>query len=199
MTNVQILNGVIKYGRTIKTGDFESKRGDVELSFNILEGEGIDGAVHHVLNKATHHLHSLLGHPQDARNLVAAPVAKEESAPKAARGRPAAKPMPVVDASAMVEEEVVPAFLAKKDAAEVVDDEFEAMLGTPVPETTREITDKELMDAVTEVQSRVKNSPGLRKVLNECGVKAPPGRIIDIPQDMRQKYLDEIKKVPPLA
>ncbi len=65
--------------------------------------------------------------------------------------------------------------------------------------SVKEITDKELNDATQSCQARVKNAPAIRKILAELGVKQPGGRLIDLPQDKRQTYIDKLKEVKPLA
>lgn len=61
------------------------------------------------------------------------------------------------------------------------------------------ITDAELMDAVSKAQERVKNAVAIRLLINNCGVKSPPDRLILMPQDQRQKFLDGLKEIKPLA
>lgn len=206
MTQVQITNGVLKYGRTIKTGDFESKRGDVELSFNVPEGDDVDVALVQVQNVARSHLFTLLGCPEDNVGAKAAPkddkpktAAKVEKPKEAAKMPPAAK---ATDAAEVSDE--IPPVIAKQVAAENKKaaeadpmDELSDLLGGA--EEAKEITDKMLTDATQKCQSEVKNAPAIRKILTELGIKMPPGRIIDLPQDKRQTYLGKLKEVKPLA
>lgn len=198
MSNIQITNGVIKYGRTIKTGDFESKRGDVELSFNIPEGEDHDTAVAHVQEKAQGHLFSLLGHPGDTTDRARPPKALKEEKPvaKAPKKLPAA----VVDASVMEDPEVPPLLRGKVAAqkpAEVVEENIDDLLQEG--EEVAQVTDQELNDATQKCQSRAKNAPAIRKLLGELGVRVPPGRIIDLAQEKRREYLNRLEEIKPLA
>ena len=196
---VQITNGKINYGRTIKTGDFESKRGDVELSFSIPEDESHDIAVRHVHFVAKKHLHEILGHPEDKVVLGVAEAPAKPSA-KAEKPKTAAKiPATVAktDDAASVEEpgEKTPAFLGKKD--EAIEDSIDDLLGIDV--AAKDITDKELTDATQKCQSQHKNPTAIRKILTDLGIKMPPGRVIDLPQAKRQEYLDKLLEVKPLA
>jgi hypothetical protein len=212
MSNVQITNGVIKYGRTIKTGDFESKRGDVELSFNIPEGEDHDAAIARVHDTVKHHIHNILGHAEDQGRIAFAKAAGEKIiAEKAAKSPkklpPAAKSTDVEeDLDPLADRAALPKFIEKEveaqnaKAREIVDND-PLGLGDLMGEggATKEITDKELTDATQKCQSRAKNAPAIRKALNELGVKTPPGRIIDLPQEKRQTYLNMLEAIKPLA
>jgi len=57
MTNVT--GGVVKYERTVKTGDFENKKLSVELSFNV--EEGTDGDPTAIVDQAIELVHTKLG------------------------------------------------------------------------------------------------------------------------------------------
>ncbi len=199
MTNVQVTNGTIKYGRTIKTGDFENKRGDVELSFNVPEGEDPHAAIEHVKGMTHSHCHSLLNHKEA---VTEAPVAKK------APGRPPAMPKASIakaapDASAVVEDDPLadradlPAVL-KSVVNPPVEENLDDLMGG-VESVSREITDKEITDATQKCQVRAKNGPAIRKLLNELGVKTPPGRLFDLLQEKRQEYLDKLEAIQPLA
>jgi hypothetical protein len=206
MSNVQITNGTIKYGRTIKTGDFEGKRGDVELSFNIPEGEDAHEAVERVHETVKHHLHLILGHDEDTPDRARPPKPAKET--RTTKKLPAAAKEETKSAET-VDEPKDPAFLAKElaekkaaeaKAGEIVDNDplgLGDLMGEGEP--AKEITDKELTDATQKCQSRAKNAPAIRKALNELGIKTPPGRIIDLPQEKRQEYLNKLDAIKPLA
>ena len=199
-----ITNGTIKYGQTVKTGDYENKRGDVELSFTLAEGQSVDEELNHARSVAHGHLHSMLGINGSAAT-VAAPKApqpaKKAVAKHAVVEKVAETDEEILDRTphpSMPKPPVAKAVVAEnKKAAEVVEENLDDLLGTE--EVAKEITDKEMTDATQRCQAANKNSPAIRKVLNECGVKAPPGRIIDIPQAKRQEYLDKLAEIKPLA
>lgn len=198
MPNVTITNGTVKYGRTVKTGDFESKRGDVELSFTVAEGEDANAAITKVERMAIGHVFDILGVKEDSTRAVHVEVAKseKEKPAKAPKMPTAVKPAVIEpvddlmsDIDGTISQTVAP-------VVESVDDGLGDLLGESV---TEEITDKELMDAAQKCQSANKNSPAIRKILSDLGVKVPPGRIIDVPQAKRQTFLDSLKEVKPLA
>jgi hypothetical protein len=198
MTNVKVTNGVIKYGRSIKTGDFESKRGDVELSFTIAEGADADEAIAAVEGMAIKHVFDILGHQEDSARKAAPKAEAAGKAPKPPKATAAATTK-AADASD-VEEPPAPKFIEKEVAAKAAAAPAEENLDDLLcMEPTKEITDKELTDATQKCQAAVKNAPAIRKLVADMGVKMPPGRIIDIPQDKRQEYLDKLKEVKPLA
>lgn len=199
MSNLQITNGTVKYGRTVKTGDFESKRADVELAFSVPEGEDAENVIERVQDIAMQKCEAILGFSVKAKPAKKDAAVAEE---KPAAGK--AKKIPAVETSAEVEEPVAvaakPAVAAKAGAAEEVgEDNIDDILGMEAPAKEKEITDKELNDATQKCQAENKNSPAIRKLIEEAGVKSPPGRIIDIAQNKRQGYLDGLKKVKPLA
>ena len=102
------------------------------------------------------------------------------------------------DAAALDEEVAAPKAKPKAEEA-VEDDNLDDLMGGDAAPAAKEITDKELNDATQKCQSAAKNAPAIRKILGDLGIKTPPGRIIDLPQDKRQKYLDLLLTVKPLA
>lgn len=96
--------------------------------------------------------------------------------------------------------------LATGKVTETID---QAMCATEVVERAREaamieagtvlITDADLLDATSKRQQDVKNPVAIRKLLTDLGVKSPPGRLVELPQDKRQAYLDRLKDIKPLA
>lgn len=227
----QITNGTISHGKTLKLGEYENKRGDVSLSFNIAEGADPDHAIHHVKTMVHKHLAMVLDTPAPKETAAPAPAAEPEakkSAKKAAKlpkeevksagdaadveeydRAPLPKPkngVIEVDDPLGIEEPVkAPKFIEKevaaanaKAAAEVEDDDLDDLLGTSEPEA-KEITDKELQDAVNKKQAEVKNGPAIRKALGEFGIKSPPGRVIDLQQKDRPKFLELLGQIKALA
>ena len=211
-----ITNGTFKYEQKIKTGDYEHKLSMAELAFTLPDGEDIRHKLDYVRGVAQHHVHATLNAPPvTVSNISVEPKAPANKAPAkgAAKAAEKAAEKTVVDASVIEDDK--PAFLKDKHlnpttgklvseevaaenakaAAEVVDDGLGDILG----EAPKEITDKELTDATQRCQAANKNSPAIRKALKDVGVVSPPGRLIDIAQDKRQKYLDILKEVKPLA
>lgn len=202
-----ITGGTIKYGETRKMAEFENKRADVELAFNVAEGEDAAKAIEVVKDLARNHCHTMLAGVSNAPKYGNAPALAVAVAfndePQASivneanpltttksRGRKPAPKMPAQEEKiTTVEAEIVIPEPPAAPKAEVV-------IAEPVKDG---ITDAELMDATTKCQQKVMNAPAIRKLLNECGVKAPPGRIIDLPQDKRQTFLNGLNSIKPLA
>ncbi len=205
----KITNGTIAVGRTIKTGDYENKRFDVTLSFTVpddAEGDGEDfiGAVGRA---AMRQMNNLIEAKVSEPRAATAKAAAESKAPKPPKGEAKAEPAAkaATDPSGMEDlDPPTPKFIEKEvaaanaKAAEVADEnDISSLMGGAEP--AKEITDKELQDAAQKCMDRCKNAPGIHKVLRELGIKSPPGRIIDLPQDKRHTYLDELLKIKPLA
>ena len=191
---VQITNGSVKYGRTVKTGDFEGKRGDVELTFNIPEGDDIDAAVLHVQEKAVGYIHSLLGQQED-KTILALAGKKAKKLPKATVVEPEED---------VADDRATPPFLKKEVAAQKATKEEEAVEEENIDdllggEEVKEVTDKEITDAVQKCQARAKNAPAIRKLLGDYGIKVPPGRTIDVPQAKRSEFITKLDDIKPLA
>ena len=202
---MQVTNGVIKYGETRKIAEYESKTASVELSFTIAEDEDADHVTNAVGEMVHRHFENMIG-AKLAGVSPAATTAKPAAtkapakAPKIpatpAAEKPAAKP--AADAASMVEEPEAPAATAKAEVQAPEDDGLGDLMGG-APAAATPITDKELTDSTQQCQAKNKNAPAIRKALNDCGVKHPPGRIIDLPQEKRQAYLDKLKEIKPLA
>lgn len=216
---VQITNGRISYGQTVKTGEWENKKGEVELSFSVAEGTDADAAIKQVQTQCRAHLHTMLGlafseqhaHLEGPGNPAgSAAGTKPAAAPKAPKA-PKAAAKNAADASIIDDLTATGAAAgqAGEGTAAHADDAGQAsaageenlddLLGGTITDAPKEITDKELNDATQACQARAKNGAAVRKALNDLGVKTPPGRIIDLPQDKRQAYLDKLKAIQPLA
>lgn len=201
---MQVTNGTVKYGETRKIADFENKRADVELIFTIAEQEEYSAAIDAVKSVAIQKCRDMLGQPTTLKmpevvlvgqELTGAQVLErmnEVLEPKPAKTKKPPK-MPVAENAPVIAAD--PAEIIEPVVETLVQDSLDDIL----PPLTEEITDATLMDATTKQQQQVKNPVAVRKLITECGVKCPPGRLIDIPQDQRQKYLDGLKLIKPLA
>lgn len=208
----QVTNGVVKYGRTVKTGDYENKRADVELSFTVAEGENPEHAIFTVGNMAAAHCNAILNVPNETP--VAKPAAAEapKSVKKAAKVESKAE-APKAE-TVEVDEAEVPAILkgkmldpttgkpAMKNGEIVdndplgIDDGLGDLLG--IAEPAKEVTDVALHDATQKCQDETRNPLAIRKLLDSLGIKAPL-RVIDLAQEKRPAYLEGLKKIRPLA
>lgn len=192
----QITSGTVKYGETRKMADFENKRADVELSFNIPDGQDIEKAIEEVTHAAKEKCFNMFGCHYAP---VLLPVGSDPtpgainppSLPKVHNKRAPKMPAPEhLVSEAMKSPPFDPAAL-------------EEPVANPTPisagSVEKVITDAELMDQTTKHQQMVKNAIAINKLINELGVKKPPGRLIDLPQEKRQEYLDRLKLIQPLA
>lgn len=199
-----ITGGSIKYGETRKMADFENKRVDVELAYNVAAGRNADEAMQQVAMMATKQCQKMLDGKAPIPEWVSKSIVPsvgladtpEKSTtlkqPKRAPKMPVAENMPPNSAPVAEIKAVDPAALEEPiDAAK------------PLPEAQTSdapiITDAELMDATSKHQEQVKNAIAIRKLMNDLGLKAPPGKLIDLPQDKRQEYLDKLILIKPLA
>jgi hypothetical protein len=198
-----ITNGTLKYGQTVKTGDYENKRADVELSFTCAEGEDINEKMEHVKSVARHHLHSLLSLADTtAKPAVEKPAGKKAvKLPKEEKPAPAEEDDPLADRAPLPTNAPKPSKVKEEKVATAEDDDPLGIddLIDEEAQPAKEVTDKELTDATQKCQAANKNAPAIRKILAELGIKTPPGRIIDLPQEKRHSYLDKLKEVKPLA
>lgn len=201
----QITGGSIKYGETRKMADYENKRADVELAFNVPEGQEHEDVINHVKGLAYRHCAEMLG--QSLNNMCATEIverareAQEKlnaGPPKVHSKRAPKMPVPehlesaaIVAAKSEVSKPIDPVALEEPEPIKPVVKEALA--------TENSITDADLMDATSKHQQHVKNAPAIRKLLNELGVKTPPGRLIDLPQEKRQDYLIRLSQIQPLA
>lgn len=208
----KISNGSVKFGRTLKTGDFENKRADVELAFTVDEGEDYIPILEGAAREAHQRVHQMLG-------IKLAPAEKTEpvaSAAKASvpetptRGKPGPKPKP--------KPELTPAEVAAAKAAAVADDSLDIPAGLrrepPVPkpaevavdelgefnedavESQPDISDQEMSSEMNRAVARLSPvhagaSPKLIKALIGKFVE-PPKKSHDIPQTLRRKFLEEL-------
>lgn len=209
---VQITNGSVKYGETRKIADFENKRADVELSFNVAEGQDYHGALETVIRLTKTKCFEMLSGKPAPEHLISAAL-QSQLISAAMQSPPPSQNITATE----VEERVkahskaahsrrapVPKMPEPLKSMDVVSDP--AAIAEPAPSVADlgalaepAITDAMLMDATSKQQERVKNAVAVRKLINECGVKTPPGRLIEMPQDQRQKYLDGLKEIKPLA
>ena len=85
----KITGGEIKYGRTVKTGDFENKRVDVALTFTVEDGEDHTAIVQAAAKEAHDKAHAMLGLkvPVDAKPTLATEPKPELKPDKAVAGR----------------------------------------------------------------------------------------------------------------
>lgn len=217
----QITNGKVSYGRTVKTGDYENKRADVEIGFNVGEGEDESEVLSRASNLAKYKCELLLG---IAKELAPAeqpsvPVSTTHiaaaAAPAAAnptRRGPAKKP-PVIDVVLTDEEKAEAAAKAKaatdaKADTASLDGLEEGLTEAEVAEAAggdvssiddllgadaQPITDQALVEAITAKNVQINNAVAIKRVIGKF--VNPPKTVREIPAELRQAFLDELNKL----
>ena len=204
----QITHGTITYGRTVKTGDYENKRAEASFSFTVADGEDHEEVADRASNLAYYHTHRLLGlqSSAEAPSDATAPEVTDRSTaakrgPRSAKAPtppPAPAPAPKTDPAAVTEaapvvpgiaepaavsEPSAPAKPATDPATVAPPDD----LMTAAPSV---ITDKDLAEAVTRTNAKIKNAMAIRQLIGKY--VTPPQAVHDIPQDKRQAFLTQL-------
>ena len=199
-----ISGGKVTYGRTIKTGDFENKRLDIELAFSVGEGEDFKGMFDLTCRQVLRRFNEMAGTkfdipdfgdaeeapaapaaPQAKTEAPASPKVEAEDKPAAKRGRP-----PKAKTEAKVE---------PKDEPEVQDAKDEKKLGEIFadgamandPEPDAEISDKELQEACVNRAKVV--GPDKVKALRDKTAGKVLKSINELPQTLRPKFIADLK------
>lgn len=193
-----ITGGSVKYGRTVKTGDFENKRVDVELTFNVGEGEDHAAVLQAAAKEAHEKAHAMLGiKPASAQTAAIATEPKPEKQPTkeaSAAAMNAAdaekkKPGPKPKAKEEPKPEVKPAVAPEGEDIEGFDED--------AAETQPEITDTALSAAMNRKVAELKPAHGgaAPKLIKELINKfvEPPKKSHDIPQNLRAEFLKKLE------
>lgn len=218
----QITNGKVSYGRTVKTGDYENKRADVEIGFNVGEGEDESEVLSRASNLAKYKCELLLGiakelapAEQPSVPVSTTHIAAAAAAPAAAnptRRGPAKKP-PVIDVVLTDEEKAEAAAKAKaatdaKADTASLDGLEEGLTEAEVTEAAggdvssiddllgadaQPITDQALVEAITTKNGQINNAVAIRQLIGKY--VNPPKGAKDIPAEVRQKFLDDLGKL----
>lgn len=201
-----ITGGTISYGETRKIADYENKNAKVELNFNVAEGADHAQAIENVKSLAKRHCNEMLHGVMQKQTIMSTPADQyckpafqiigemlDEQEAKAVEKKvhhKRAPKMPEVTTNS-------PDVTASQggNASDMIMNFVVPLSETP---TITVITDATIMDSVSKTQEKVKNAPAIRKLLNEF-VKSPPNRVVDLPQDKRQAFLDGLKLIKPLA
>ena len=198
----KITGGEIKYGRTVKTGDFENKRVDVALTFTVEDGEDHADIVQAAAKEAHDKAHAMLGIKVTADKPVSATEPKPEpKADKAPAGR--TKADIEAETTAALKTKAVKAPKAPKPAATTVApptapaaDDFSEFNEDAV-ESQPEITDAAMSTAMNKKVGELKvvhagAAPKLVKELINKFVE-PPKKSHDIPQNLRAEFLKKLE------
>jgi len=193
-----ITNGTIKYGRTVKTGDFENKRADVEFSMSFDPEDDVDARVKDTAALATFHLNRILGIKQAEAAKASVPEAPKRGPGRPPKAEPAPAPLGEADASG------IPAGLKREppkseEPAKVEQADELAEFVEDDPASQPDVSDAELSSAMNRKVAELKPkhlgaAPKLIKELINKFVE-PPKKSHDIPQNLRHKFLEDLAKL----
>lgn len=195
-----ITGGKITYGRTIKTGDFESARADTELSFVVPEGDDAQAWADRVSGMVVAKTEELLSKKRSGDAAKAAYAAKAGTAnppvetPAANKRTPRQPPKATPAATEPPKADQADASSSTRPGQQAQDD-LGDLMGEPAPEKPKEVSDQELVAAVTRINGRIKNAPAIRALIVEY-VGSPPKGLKDMPQAKRQEFLEKAEKLP---
>lgn len=200
-----ITSGSVEYTRTIKTGDYENAKASVRLDFNVAEGADHTKTMATAAAQAHAKAHEMLGLKVDrvAQTLAAMPPAPAQPAlpspaavPLTGTEGPPDRRKPGRPAGSKNKPDPAPAAAADVELPEA-DDGLADILGEEPPERppVKEVTDKELTEAITAVNARIKNAAAIRAVIGEF--IAPPGKASQIEQSKRAEFLAKLNGLKP--
>lgn len=211
-----ITGGEVAYGRTVKVAEYESKRADVKLSFSAENGKyqqvldlAMDVAVakcHDMLGLPSPRLRPIEAAPQNAAADQVAEAAPQSPLGTAVMDRPRRGRPPkaktenldptdphAADAAAAMPEEKTAAPAAKATDPEDVMGAPEEWDAAP-----REVSDADLQAACASTNQRTKQPTAIRALIAKFAGPAPKN-VRDVPQPVRQQFLDELAKLPAAA
>jgi len=205
---MSITGGFVTFEQSRKLADYENRKAAVSFTVSEPEGEDAEKQVGHALDLARHLVLVQLG-IEPPRHAVS--VSEEEAEPEKKTRKPRTK-RPEVVIVEVTEEDKARHATPAKDPLEV-DDDVKPAISTgeervdpeadpldveedwPAP---TEVTDKDLLDKIGRKNAALlKNDTGapvkIRKLIGTY-VQAPK-KASDIPQEVRQKFLDELDAI----
>ena len=187
----KITGGSVKYGRTVKTGDFENKRVDVELQFGVDDGEDHAVILQLASKEAHDKAHAMLGLKKAEE--VKAPLVNEPKAePKAEKPKGKTKADLEAEKKADLEK---PKAEPKPEPKKADDNAFDEA----APENEPEVTDMMISTALNKQIAILKPKHGeaagklLRALIAEF--VEPPKKSSDIPQNVRGTFLKKLAAI----
>lgn len=212
----QITGGKVLFGRTLKTGDYENKRVDVEIAFSVGDGESHDAILNTAAGVAHGKAHEMLGIKAPSPSLAAAGgtapavppnVIVETAGPAEAAAKTGAKTTrkpakPPADPAAV---DVVG---EQKPAASTIAASAGATVAASAPggassadpaavddelfsAAPAEVTDEALMSAITKKNAEIKNPGAIRALIGKYVPAPKQAREID--QAKRSAFLKELE------
>ncbi len=201
---LNITGGKVSYGRTVKTGDFENKRVDVELHFSVGEDEDSHEALMALAGQlAWKQCHEMLamtklpatieGQAQPA--LVASPAAQAVEARKPGRPPKVALVAPAAPVPAPVAHKA-PELSLPSEPVKIAPSHDDDLLG--LGGETAPITDADLTKAIQDRQAVVKNGTAIRTLIASFIPKGQINSFKNIPADKRSEFVEALNSVPSL-
>ena len=174
-----ISGGHVQYTRRVKTGDYEHKDIVVLLNWSADVGDiGVEAYASRVADMARGECERLVaGKAAEITAPQAAPALIET--PKRGPGRP-----PKVQAVEITPVDDLDGPTVKM--AGPVEDDFGDIIGLPP------IDDKTIVDHITHVNARIKNTPAIRALITEFA-GPPPSTSAKIPQERRQEFINRLE------
>jgi hypothetical protein len=209
---MQITGGTVSYERRVKTGEFEWKQFTSILNFTSDKGEDPEAALHAASRIAVNHTHQMVGLLKAAPGEVKTTSAGGDAAKAAFADKAAGKtPAPAAPKKGAAK----PPAAGKKAAAPtgqsisegdgepfdpladdtppaqtLPDDDITDLLGEAEP-----VTDAQLNQAAVAKATQTKNGGAIRQLGAKFGGGPAPKTLRDIPQEKRNAFLEELKKL----
>jgi hypothetical protein len=167
---MQITNGSVTFGRSIRPADFENKRAEVTLAFVVEEGETPEEAITKAGEMAQRHCMELLRKPESIE------AKSEQRDTSRAATHPA------------VMDEEAKASLAQAAKADTGFDPLEEDDG----DKPDDVTDADLMRYVTEARARGVTPEQIKKLISRHVAK-PGMPLISIPMPKRWAFVEALR------
>lgn len=211
---MQITTVKITYGRTVQPAQYESKRGEAEVTVAFEEGEKTEGKVEQVIQFVQAKVHEMVGlkkpdpstkaeinvlqvsgtpsaadAPTGTKEAAAAKMNAADNVKRPGRPPKAAKPAETKPAEEKPQISTTP---EDRVGPEDVDTGIDMTDPTEVP--AADVTDKQLTEAVTMCADKTKKLPDIRKLIIKF-VGKTPCKVIDIPAAARSQFLEELGQI----
>lgn len=209
-----ITSGRIVYSRTVKTGDYENKKFEIEYCFNVDDGQDAGALTDQVGGMCVEKCHIMLGLAKaksaadtktitgvesggkeaaaaamNAKDKPKAEIEAEETPPKRKAGRPPNTTKKTTEA----DELDAPTPQTKEQTKVEVDEDFDT------PSDAPEITDVDLTTAASRKNAELAKThagaaPAMIRGLRDKFFADPTGKTLrDIPQDKRKAFLEQLE------
>ena len=183
----QVTGGRVTYSRTVKTGDFENKKVEVELTFTVADDSDHADILALVGRQAQTKAEEMLGLRSGGSTAAgkSTPVETTTAAePPKPRGRLKAAAKPEPEPAPEADE-----FEGEPEAEET--DEWESEAAEPEVE---ELTEEAVLKMVSAQATKTGNNKGIRELIAKFSAT---GKVAGIPADKRAKFVAALEKIKP--